>query len=154
MEIIGIFFSITYLQGLKNKIPKNIYGIRRHQIFLEGSSDENEKVLGKFLARLRRAKYGVPKFYACGGLKTVKKSLKPLKKILNFQKLSKNRQIFDKRDPKIPTDSADFPIINKSLASGLVSLWQFYIPFHSRFFKMHLFLKKITIFQILFCTYT
>ena len=30
--------------------------IRRHQIFLGGSSDENEKVLGKFLARLRRAK--------------------------------------------------------------------------------------------------
>ena len=26
--------------------------IRRHQIFLGGSSDENEKVLGKFLARL------------------------------------------------------------------------------------------------------
>ena len=60
--------------------------IRRHQIFLGGSSDENEKVLGKFLARLRRAKKGVPKFFACGGLffvvealKTVKKPLKPLK---------------------------------------------------------------------------
>ena len=44
--------------------------IRRHQIFLGGggSSDENEKVLGKFLARLRRAKKGVPKFFACAGL--------------------------------------------------------------------------------------
>ena len=59
--------------------------IRRHQIFLGGSSDENEKVLGKFLARLRRAKKGVPKFFACGGLffvvealKNVKKPLKPL----------------------------------------------------------------------------
>ena len=58
-----------------------VYIIRRHQIFLGGSSDENEKVLGKFLARLRRAKKGVPKFFACGGhfsvvaveaLKTVK----------------------------------------------------------------------------------
>ena len=42
-------------------------GIRRHQIFLGGSSDENEKVLGKFLARLRRAKKGVPNFSPAAG---------------------------------------------------------------------------------------
>ena len=50
--------------------PKSMCGIRRQQIFLGGSSDENEKVLGKFLARkkrgsqifrLRRA------FFRCGG---------------------------------------------------------------------------------------
>ena len=31
-------------------------------------SDENENQVGKFFARLRRAKKGVPKFFACGGL--------------------------------------------------------------------------------------
>ena len=31
-------------------------------------SDRNEKLVGKFFARLRRAKKGVPKFFACGGL--------------------------------------------------------------------------------------
>ena len=43
-------------------IRHRVYTIRRHQIFLGGSSDENEKVLGKFLARLWHAKKGVPKF--------------------------------------------------------------------------------------------
>ena len=45
-------------------------------IFFGGSSDENEKVLGKFLARLRRAKKGVPKFFVVEALKTAKKPLK------------------------------------------------------------------------------
>ena len=57
--------------GVMRRIDMNVItatGIRRHQIFLGGSSDENEKVLGKFLARLRRAKKGVPKFFACAGL--------------------------------------------------------------------------------------
>ena len=44
--------------------------------FFRGSSDENEKVFGKFLARLRRAKKGVPNFspaaafFRCGGTET------------------------------------------------------------------------------------
>ena len=58
---------------------KDFMTIRRHQIFLGGSSDENEKVLGKFLARLRRAKKGVPKFFACGGLFFVVEALKTAK---------------------------------------------------------------------------
>ena len=62
--------------------------IRRHQIFLGGSLDENEKVLGKFLARLWRAKKGVPKFFACGGLFFVVEALKTAKKPL---KTAKNR---------------------------------------------------------------
>ena len=51
-----------------------------------GVSDQNEKLVGKFFARLRRAKKGVPKFFACGGpffvveaLKTAKKPLKTAK---------------------------------------------------------------------------
>ena len=50
--------------------------IRRHQIFLGGSSDENEKVLGKFLARLRLC-------FVVEAQKTVKKPLKLLKTV-NF----------------------------------------------------------------------
>ena len=81
--------------------------IRRHQIFLGGSSDENEKVLGKFLARLRRAKKGVPKFFACAGLffvvealKTVKKPLKPLKTV-NFSNIfPKTVKFLKKGTPK------------------------------------------------------
>ena len=60
-------------------------------------SDENEKLVGFFARR-------VPQFFSCGGLffiegalKTVKKSLKPLKTV----KFSKNRQIFEKKDFKI-----------------------------------------------------
>ena len=47
--------------------------------FFGGSSDENEKVLGKFLARLRRVKKGVPKFLACGGLFFDVEALKTVK---------------------------------------------------------------------------
>ena len=53
---------------------KRIY-VRYRQIFSGGSrtkikkwSDENEKLFGKFFARHRRAKKGVPKFFTCGGL--------------------------------------------------------------------------------------
>ena len=53
--------------------------------FFGGSSDKNEKVLGKFLARLRRAKKGVPKFFACGGLFFVVEALKTVKKPLIFR---------------------------------------------------------------------
>ena len=62
-----------------------------------GSSDENVKVLGKFLARLRRAKKRVPKFFACSGLFFVVEALKTAKTV----KFSKTGQIFEKRDPKI-----------------------------------------------------
>ena len=79
--------------------------IRRHQIFLGGSSDENEKVLGKFLARLWRAKKGVPKFFACGGLFFVVEALKTVKKPLktvNFSKfLAKTVNFLKKVTPKI-----------------------------------------------------
>ena len=44
-----------------------------------GGSDENEKVLGKFLPRLRHAKKGVPKFVACGGLFFVVEAQKTVK---------------------------------------------------------------------------
>ena len=66
----------------------------RHQIFLGGSSDENEKVLGKFLARLRRAKKGVPKFFACGGLFFVVEALKTVKKPLIFRIFSQKPSNF------------------------------------------------------------
>ena len=42
--------------------------IHHRQIFSGGVSDQNENLVGKFFARLRRAKKGVPKFFACGGL--------------------------------------------------------------------------------------
>ena len=78
-----------------------LLSIRRHQIFIFGGGDENEKVLGKFLAR----KKGAPKFFACGGLffvvealKTVKKPLKPLKNVNFFPKTVK---FFKKGTPKI-----------------------------------------------------
>ena len=51
--------------------------------FLGGSSDENEKVLGKFLVRLRRGKKGVPKFFACAELFFVVEALKTVKNCLN-----------------------------------------------------------------------
>ena len=41
---------------------------KRTHTSTSGTSDENEKVLGKFLVRLWRAKKGVPKFFACAGL--------------------------------------------------------------------------------------
>ena len=47
--------------------------IRCHQIFLGGSSDENEKVLGS------APKKGVPKFFASGGLFFVMEALKTVK---------------------------------------------------------------------------
>ena len=47
--------------------------------FLGGSSDENEKVLGKLLARLWRAKKGIPKFFACAGLFFVVEALRTVK---------------------------------------------------------------------------
>ena len=50
--------------------------------FFGGSSDENEKVLGTFLARLCRAKKGVPKFFASGSLSFVVEALKTVKKPL------------------------------------------------------------------------
>ena len=74
--------------------------------FLGGSSDENEKVLGKFLARLRRAKKGFPNFLPAAGFFSSWRHWKPLKtdktakKPLIFRIFSKNRQNFEKRDPK------------------------------------------------------
>ena len=58
--------QITHLTILtKYKVTASSYVVIK---FFGGSSDKNEKVLGKFLARLRRAKKGVPKFFACSGL--------------------------------------------------------------------------------------
>ena len=76
-----IFVENWYTYTREQKFAHTSYGllIRRHQIFLGGSSDENEKVLGKFLARLRRAKKGVPKFFACAGLFFVMEALKTAK---------------------------------------------------------------------------
>ena len=58
------------------------------KFFQGGVSDQNENLVGKFFARLRRAKKGVPKFFACGGLfsswrhwKPLKNRLKPLKTV-------------------------------------------------------------------------
>ena len=71
------------VENLNFSSPGSDPTIRRHQIFLGGSSDENEKVLGKFLARLRRAKKGVSKFFACGGLFFVVEALKTVKTAKN-----------------------------------------------------------------------
>ena len=65
--------------------------IHHRQIFSGGVSDQNENLVGKFFARLRRAKKGVPKFFACGGLFSLWRHWKPLKKPL---KTAKNRKIF------------------------------------------------------------
>ena len=46
-------------------------------------SDENENQVGKFFARLRRAKKAVPKFFACGGLFFVVEALKTVKTAKN-----------------------------------------------------------------------
>ena len=50
--------------------------------FFGGSSDENEKVHGKFLARFLPAKKEVPKFFACSGLFFVVEALKTVQKQL------------------------------------------------------------------------
>ena len=76
MKIHKLLMDITKLIFVTSEQCVSPRGIRRHQIFFGGSSDENEKVLGKFLARLRRAKKGVSKFFACGGLFFVVEALK------------------------------------------------------------------------------
>ena len=86
---------------VKTKKPlTNLYGsVLKHPVFGSQESYNVTKffwgVLGKFLARLRRAKKGVPKFFTCGGLffvvealKTVKTTKKPLFFRIFFQKPS------------------------------------------------------------------
>ena len=71
--------NFVYKNGVENG---NFFKIKRRLLpyviakFFQGGyrtkmkiwSDENEKLVGKFFARLRRAKKGIRKFFACGGL--------------------------------------------------------------------------------------
>ena len=67
-----------------------------------GSSDENEKVLGKFLARLRHAKKRVPKFFACGWLFFCRGDTENRSKTVNFSNFfTKTVKFLKKGTPKI-----------------------------------------------------
>ena len=95
-----------YFFGLKNfKMSRKVTSnpsIRRHQIFLGGSSDENEKVLGKFLARSGAQKKGVP--FVVEAIKTVNfsnffpKTVKFLKK--GTPKIFRLRRAFFQKSPR------------------------------------------------------
>ena len=72
-DVFKVRVSIPHLKCDLDK--EGELGIRYRQIFSGGYrtkmiiwSDENEKLVGKFFARLWRAKKGVPKFFACAGL--------------------------------------------------------------------------------------
>ena len=67
--------------------------IRYRQIFSGGVSDQNEKLVGKFFVRLRRAKKGVPKFFACGLLFRCGGTEKPLETV----KFSNKTSIFEEK---------------------------------------------------------
>ena len=56
------------------------------KFFQGGVSDQNENLVGKFFARLRRPKKGVRKFFACGRLFFVVEALKTAKKPLKTAK--------------------------------------------------------------------
>ena len=52
------------------------------------------KVLGKFLERIRRAKNGAPKFFACGGLFFIVETLKTVKFSKFIEKSSNPENLF------------------------------------------------------------
>ena len=58
----------TYVnqRGVGGK-KETIFGIRYRQIFSGGVSDQNEKLVGKFFAHLRRAKKEFPNFSPAPG---------------------------------------------------------------------------------------
>ena len=72
-------FLLYEAKNMFTLLKISLFSIRRHQIFSGGSSDENGKVLGKFLAHLRRAKKGGSKFFACSGFFFIVEALKTVK---------------------------------------------------------------------------
>ena len=67
INVLKTLIDLRYIQTEpKLYIPYYIHTLSPN--FFRGVSDQNENLVGKFFARLWRAKKGVRKFFACGGL--------------------------------------------------------------------------------------